>query len=70
MKQEQTGKIKFFEHARGFGFIKADGTGEEYFFHFSKQVDPNDRFWAGEEVTFDVIENRKGLCAINVARNG
>ena len=61
MKQ---GTVKFFNEEKGYGFIKEDGTGKEYFVHISgvKEETLNE----GEEVSFDLIEGKKGLNAVNV----
>ena len=58
-----TGTVKFFNESKGFGFIIEDQTNKEYFVHVNglkDQVKQNDK------VTFDVVEGRKGLNAINV----
>jgi CspA family cold shock protein len=58
----KNGKVKFFNEAKGFGFIKTE-SGEEIFVHVSglaQEVRQNDN------VVFDVQEGKKGLNAINV----
>jgi CspA family cold shock protein len=58
-----TGTVKFFNNSKGFGFIKDDASDKEYFVHVSglkDQVKENDK------VTFDLIEGKKGLNAVNV----
>ncbi|GDX47806.1 MAG TPA: cold-shock protein [Chitinophagaceae bacterium] len=57
------GTVKFFNQSKGFGFIKEDGTGEEFFVHVSglkQDIRENDN------VTFDVQQGKKGLNAVNV----
>ncbi len=57
------GTVKFFNNSKGFGFIKEDGTGEEFFVHVSglkQDIRENDN------VTFDVQQGKKGLNAVNV----
>ncbi len=57
------GTVKFFNDSKGFGFIKEDGTGEEFFVHVSglkQDIREND------VVTFDVQQGKKGLNAVNV----
>lgn len=61
----KTGKVKFFNATKGFGFIKADDSGEEIFVHVSGLVDQVNE---DDKVTFDVQEGRKGLNAVNVKR--
>jgi CspA family cold shock protein len=61
----QTGTVKFFNEAKGFGFIIPDEKQEEIFVHITGLKAPikeNDR------VSFEVKEGKKGLNAINVER--
>ncbi|MBA3647739.1 MAG: cold shock domain-containing protein [Chitinophagales bacterium] len=58
-----TGKVKFFNKAKGFGFIVDDESGEEIFVHATgliNEINENDK------VSFDVTEGKKGQNAINV----
>lgn len=57
------GTIKFFNETKGFGFIKEDETGKEYFVHVSGLVD---QVKENDAVSFDLEEGRKGLNAVNV----
>lgn len=57
------GKVKFFNEAKGFGFIIENGSNEEYFVHISGLVD---QIREGDSVEFEVTEGRKGLNAVNV----
>lgn len=59
----KTGKVKFFNESKGFGFIVDNESGNELFVHVSGLIDEikND-----DEVTFEVTEGKKGLNAINV----
>jgi len=57
------GKIKFFNASKGYGFVKDDDTGKEYFIHVSGLVD---KVKDNDDVTFDVVEGRKGLNAVEV----
>jgi cold shock protein len=59
------GTVKFFNEAKGFGFIKEADSNQEYFVHVSGLVD---EIREDDEVTFDLQEGRKGLNAVNVAR--
>jgi CspA family cold shock protein len=61
----KTGKVKFFNEAKGYGFIVEDESGKEIFIHHSGLVD---KVREGDEVTYEVIEGRKGLNAVNVKR--
>ena len=60
MKQ---GKVKFFNEAKGFGFIKDNESENEYFVHATGLID-NVR--DDDEVTFDVQEGKKGPNAVEV----
>jgi CspA family cold shock protein len=57
------GTVKFFNNAKGFGFIKEANTSKEYFVHSNGL---KDSIRENDEVTFDLEEGRKGLNAINV----
>ncbi|MDD2559537.1 MAG: cold shock domain-containing protein [Bacteroidales bacterium] len=57
------GKVKFFNEAKGFGFIKETETSKEYFVHANGLID---RIKENDEVTFELEEGRKGLNAVNV----
>jgi cold shock protein len=57
------GTVKFFNEAKGFGFIKQE-NGQEIFVHASglkEDIQEND------QVEFDVEEGKKGLNAVNVS---
>ena len=58
-----TGTVKFFNSTKGYGFIKEDESGNEYFVHVSGLVDEINE---NDKVTFDLEEGRKGLNAVNV----
>lgn len=61
-----TGKVKFFNEDKGFGFIKDDATNQDFFVHvtgLSEKVTENDA------VTFEVEEGKKGLMAVNVRKS-
>ena len=58
-----TGKVKFFNKAKGFGFIIDDNTGEEIFVHATGLVDD---IRQDEKVSFDTQEGKKGMNAVNV----
>ena len=57
------GTVKFFNDAKGFGFITEDGNQKEPFVHISGLVD---EIREGDEVEFDLKEGNKGLNAVNV----
>ena len=57
------GTVKFFNDSKGFGFIKEEGTGKEYFVHVSGLID---EIRENDEVTFELTEGKKGLNAVDV----
>jgi len=60
----QTGTVKFFNNAKGFGFIKAD-SGEEVFVHAN---DLAEEIAEGDKVQFEVKDGKKGPNAVNVSK--
>ena len=62
------GKVKWFNDAKGYGFIEQDG-GEDVFVHFSAiQMDGFKTLAEGQVVEFEVQQGDKGLHASNVVR--
>ncbi|MDR0276875.1 MAG: cold shock domain-containing protein CspD [Paucimonas sp.] len=62
-----SGKVKWFNNAKGFGFINEDGKSEDLFAHFSAiQMDGYKTLKAGQSVTFDIVQGPKGSQAINI----
>jgi CspA family cold shock protein len=63
-----SGKVKWFDNARGFGFIVED-SGQDVFVHFTSiQGNGYKTLLEGEEVNFEVVASEKGLKAQNVQR--
>ncbi len=61
------GTVKWFNDAKGFGFISQDGGGEDLFCHHSAiQTDGFRSLQEGQKVEFDVSRGPKGLQAQNV----
>ncbi len=63
------GTVKWFNDAKGFGFIQAEGKDADIFVHYSAVKAEGFRsLKEGEEVEFELIEGPKGLKAENVTR--
>ncbi len=61
------GKVKWFNNAKGFGFIREEGKEEDIFAHFSTiTMDGYKTLKAGQEVEFELSEGPKGLHATNI----
>ncbi|MBU3023085.1 cold shock domain-containing protein CspD [Aestuariibacter sp. A3R04] len=61
------GKVKWFNNAKGFGFIVPEDGGEDIFAHYSTiQMEGYRSLKAGQEVRFDVQQGPKGLHAENI----
>jgi cold shock protein len=62
-----TGTVKWFNDAKGFGFITPDSGSEELFAHFSAiQANGFRSLKEGQKVTFDIVEGPKGKQAQNI----
>jgi CspA family cold shock protein len=68
-KSMNTGKVKWFNSEKGFGFIEVDG-GDDVFVHFSAiQSDGFKTLEEGQTVKFEIVEGQRGPQAANVQKN-
>lgn len=62
-----TGIVKWFNDAKGFGFITPEGGGEDLFAHFSAiTMEGFKTLKEGERVSFDITQGPKGKQASNI----
>lgn len=57
------GIVKFFNDAKGFGFIKEEGTSAEYFVHATGLIDQINE---NDNVSFELVSGKRGQNAVNV----
>ncbi|WP_165392201.1 cold shock domain-containing protein CspD [Pseudomonas tructae] len=63
-----SGKVKWFNNAKGYGFINEDGKTDDLFAHYSAiQMDGYKTLKAGQTVNFEIIQGPKGLHAVNIS---
>ena len=63
-----TGTVKWFNDAKGFGFIEPEAGGEDIFAHFSAiQMDGFRTLKQGSRVRFEVVDGPKGQLAQNIS---
>ena len=60
------GKVDYFNHEKGFGFIREQDTGDKYFFHIKTVL--YDQVNEGDKVTYDIEQGPKGLNAVQVEK--
>jgi CspA family cold shock protein len=62
-----TGTVKWFNDAKGFGFITPDDGGEDVFAHFSEvKAEGFKSLTEKQKVSFEIREGQKGLQAANI----
>jgi CspA family cold shock protein len=68
-EMSQQGTVKWFNNAKGYGFIQPETGGEDIFVHHTAIVSEGFRTLnQGERVSFEVVQGPKGLQARNVLR--
>lgn len=68
---KHTGKVKWFNENKGYGFILQEGGGRDIFVHYSEIQEDGYRTLAeGETVQFELLESPKGPQAKQVIRDG
>ena len=63
----ETGTVKWFNDAKGFGFITPDGGGEDLFAHFSEiNMQGFKTLKEGQKVSFEIVDGKKGKQAAKI----
>ena len=66
-QQKLSGTVKWFNDAKGFGFITPDDGGEDLFAHFSSiQMNGFKTLKEGQKVSFEIAQGPKGKQALNI----
>lgn len=61
------GKVKWFNNAKGFGFVICDEHDEDLFAHYSSiQMEGYKTLKAGQAVEFDTVKAERGIHAVNI----
>ena len=61
----KTGKVKFFNESKGYGFITQDENNNDLFVHHTGLID---KVRENDKVEFEVAEGKKGMNAVNVKK--
>ena len=66
VSERATGKVKWFNNAKGYGFIERASGGDVFVHHTAIQMNGFRTLAEGEAVSFTVTRGPKGLQAVNV----
>jgi CspA family cold shock protein len=63
-----SGKVKWFNETKGFGFIERNDGERDVFVHSSAVKEANLSLFEGDAITFETTETEKGSSAINLQK--
>jgi CspA family cold shock protein len=66
MSERELGTVKWFNDAKGYGFIQRDGADDVFVHYTAIQVPGFKSLQEGQRVEFEVEQGRRGLQAVNV----
>ena len=66
MAERQTGTVKWFSDAKGFGFIEVEGGNDVFVHHTAIQSEGFRALAEGQQVEFEVVQGQKGPAAEGV----
>ncbi|MFK0311037.1 cold shock domain-containing protein CspD [Pseudomonas sp. NPDC090233] len=62
-----SGKVKWFNNAKGYGFINEEGKSDDLFAHYSAiKMEGYKTLKAGQGVVFEIVQGPKGLHAVEI----